>query len=138
MAESATSVGSLTFFGLFAMSAFALFYASPARRARPTESAVPGHRPTCLFSGSRGITAPAPACPLHPQTSYWLGDANEMVAINTILIIVNGRPPGTPSPRRMPELFAGKGGELAACSSKRSVNHLHDWLSRRRRRESYA
>ena len=55
-----------------------------------------------------------PACPLHPQTSYWLGDANEMVAINTILIIVNGGP-GTPLPRRrLPELFAGKGGELAA------------------------
>src|SRR5271163_1772669 len=29
------------------------------------------------------------ACPLHPQTSYWLGDTNEMAAINTILIIVN-------------------------------------------------
>src|SRR3954469_15834042 len=97
MAESATSVGSLTFFGLFAMSAFALFYASPAR-ARPAESAVPRHRPTCLFGGSRGITAPAPACPLHPQTSYWLGDANEMVAINTILIIVNGGP-SAPSDR---------------------------------------
>ena len=25
----------------------------------------------------------------HPETSYWLGDANEMPAINTILIIVN-------------------------------------------------
>jgi hypothetical protein len=25
----------------------------------------------------------------HPETSYWLGDANEMAAINTILIIVN-------------------------------------------------
>jgi hypothetical protein len=28
-------------------------------------------------------------CPLHPKTSYWLSDANEMAAIKTILIIVN-------------------------------------------------
>jgi hypothetical protein len=39
-----------------------------------------------------------------------------MVAINTILIIVNGRPPGAPGARRLPELFAEKGGELAACT----------------------
>ncbi len=45
---------------------------------------------------SRPVSSPAvrkrdrwPACPLHPQTSYWLSDANEMAAINTILIIVN-------------------------------------------------
>jgi hypothetical protein len=30
------------------------------------------------------------ASPPLPQTSYWLGDANEMVAVKTILIIVNG------------------------------------------------
>jgi hypothetical protein len=29
----------------------------------------------------------------HPETSYWLGDANEMAAINTILIIVNSMAP---------------------------------------------
>jgi hypothetical protein len=29
----------------------------------------------------------------HPETSYWLGDANEMAAINTILIIVNNAGP---------------------------------------------
>ena len=29
----------------------------------------------------------------HPETSYWLGDANEMAAINTILIIVNSTAP---------------------------------------------
>ena len=33
----------------------------------------------------------ASASPLHPKTSYGLGDANEMVAINTILIIVNSK-----------------------------------------------
>jgi hypothetical protein len=33
--------------------------------------------------------APSAACPLHPQTSYWLSDANEMVPIKTFLIIVN-------------------------------------------------
>jgi hypothetical protein len=27
----------------------------------------------------------------HPETSYWLSGANEMAAINTILIIVNSR-----------------------------------------------
>ena len=32
---------------------------------------------------------PSTACPLHPETSYWLRDANEMVAIKTFLIIVN-------------------------------------------------
>jgi hypothetical protein len=29
----------------------------------------------------------------HPETSYWQGDANEMAAINTILIIVNSAAP---------------------------------------------
>jgi len=29
----------------------------------------------------------------HPETSYWQGDANEMAAINTILIIVNSSTP---------------------------------------------
>jgi hypothetical protein len=29
----------------------------------------------------------------HPETSYWQGDANEMAAINTILIIVNNAAP---------------------------------------------
>jgi hypothetical protein len=36
---------------------------------------------------------PSAACPLHPQTSYWLSDANEMLAINTFLIIVNSFKP---------------------------------------------
>src|SRR5258707_1191791 len=89
MAESATSVGSLTFFGLFAM-----FSLSPLLRI-PDESRgsrEPRYRPTCLERCQRDHW-PHPACPLHPQTSYWLGDANEMLAINTILIIVNGGPP---------------------------------------------
>src|SRR3954447_24341646 len=89
MAESATSVGSLTFFGLFAM-----FSLSPLLRvprggsAQPQASAVP----YCIERFQRDHR-PHLACPLHPQTSYWLGDANEMLAINTILIIVNGGPP---------------------------------------------
>src|SRR3954469_18542290 len=94
MAESATSVGSLTFFGLFAM-----FSLSPLLRV-PDESRgsrEPRYRPTC-FERYQRDHRPHLACPLHPQSSYWLGDANEMVAINTILIIVNGGP-SAPSDR---------------------------------------
>jgi hypothetical protein len=36
----------------------------------------------------RKACPPAP-CPLHPQTSYWQSDTNEMAAIKTFLIIVN-------------------------------------------------
>jgi hypothetical protein len=50
-------------------------------------------QPSHLLCAARAGPLARPACPLHPQTSYWLGDANEMVAINTILIIVNGGPP---------------------------------------------
>ena len=46
-----------------------------------------------------------------------LGDANEMVAINTILIIVNGGPPVIATTGRSGNLFAEKGGELAARSA---------------------
>jgi hypothetical protein len=42
---------------------------------------------SCPKSGTQAY--PWSACPLQPQTSYWLSDANEMVAINTFLIIVN-------------------------------------------------
>src|SRR4051812_49812807 len=89
MAESATSVGSLTFFGLFAMFSLSPLLRVPrealrSRKPQPSHTAIErlqrDHRPHL-------------ACPLHPQTSYWLGDANEMLAINTILIIVNGGPP---------------------------------------------
>jgi hypothetical protein len=39
--------------------------------------------------------ADCPACPVLPQTSYWLGPSNEMAGIKNILIIVNanGRKP---------------------------------------------
>src|ERR1700750_1454521 len=112
MAESATSVGSLTFFGLFAMSAFALFYASPASAPRKLRRPVTSHMPVSAVRARPR----APACPLHPQTSYWLGEANEMVAINTILIIVNGGRPIPPVSGRLGNLFGEKGGELAARS----------------------
>ena len=42
-----------------------------------------------LFAPRGTQARPSAACPLHPQTSYWLSDANEMVAIKTFLIIVN-------------------------------------------------
>src|SRR3954467_13377694 len=105
MAESATSVGSLTFFGLFAMFSLSPLVASPGE-ARTNANL---DRPICL-SGAGAARGP-PACPLHPQTSYWLGDANEMVAINTILIIVNGAP--------LPRLNPGLAGTL---SSKKAAN----------------
>jgi hypothetical protein len=59
------------------------FYASGelAKRPRKPESR--------LFCPAERKRAPTAACPLHPQTSYWLSDANEMVAIKTFLIIVN-------------------------------------------------
>ena len=44
------------------------------------------------LQGRETATLP-PACPPHPETSYWLGGANEMAAINTILIIVNSPAP---------------------------------------------
>jgi hypothetical protein len=69
-------------FAMFSLSPRFTFYC-PADLARP-------------FASDRRSGPPAvrkrdhgSACPLHPQTSYWLSDANEMAAINTILIIVN-------------------------------------------------
>src|SRR3979490_772593 len=57
----------------------------------------------------------------HPETSYWQGDANEMVAINTILIIVNSRarkgltvPQNSCSGGRIWATLRQKQGELAA------------------------
>src|SRR5947209_16178367 len=81
-----------------------------------------------------GPSRPRPACPLHPQTSYWLGDANEMVAINTILIIVNGGPAaapprsGIPRPPPLGRNFPGKRRRTWGFWPKRSVNHSRDWL----------
>src|SRR6202021_4061712 len=92
MAESATSVGSLTFLGLFAMCSLSprfTYYASSlyASRKFPCANAPAGSTP-CHPARHQSPVVP-PACPLDPETSYWLGDANEMAAINTILIIVN-------------------------------------------------
>ena len=86
MAESATSVGSLTFLGLFAM-----FSLSPLTFTHPADLAQCPPQARSRHHAPRGTQArPSPAaCPLHPQTSYWLSDANEMAAIKTILIIVN-------------------------------------------------
>ena len=81
----------------------------------PAGAASLGTVPPC-FERFQRDHRPHLACPLHPQTSYWLGDANEMAAINTILIIVNGSPPDALNGGRFRELFAGKGGELAALA----------------------
>src|ERR1700722_12208000 len=99
MAESATSVGSLTFLGLFAMFSLSprfTFYASYFLRvlrvpeeSRANAPASSNRYPPCAVQ-KRGRP---PACPPHPQTSYWLGVTNEMAAINTILIIVNSTTP---------------------------------------------
>ena len=71
MAESATSVGSLAFFGLFAIF-------SPRPSFYVTRPGSLANVPRKLETG-----------PNAPRTSYWLGGPNEMAAINTILIIVN-------------------------------------------------
>jgi hypothetical protein len=42
-----------------------------------------------LRSASTPVQKLGLACPLHPQTSYWESDTNEMAAIKTFLIIVN-------------------------------------------------
>jgi hypothetical protein len=74
----------LTFLGLFAMFSLSplTLYASGWLADVPA-SWKPGSSP------ERSASAPSAACPLHPQTSYWQSDANEMVAIKTFLIIVN-------------------------------------------------
>ena len=87
MAESATSVGSFTFLGVFAMVSLCplTFYASgescvlcpPQARSRKTcPLSVADARNRAAFRYIR-------------KTSYWQSDANEMAAIKTILIIVN-------------------------------------------------
>jgi hypothetical protein len=64
-------VGSLAFFGLFA-----IFSPRPSFYVTRPESLA--NVPRKLETG-----------PNAPRTSYWLGGPNEMAAINTILIIVN-------------------------------------------------
>src|SRR6478735_5626002 len=85
MAERATSVGSLIFLGLFAISVHALVLRKPqVRVAAASPVADPSPKPV---PGAAIATA---RCRSLPPTSYWLGVSNEMVVINTILIIVNG------------------------------------------------
>src|SRR3954462_15675298 len=108
MAESATSVGSLTFFGLFAMFSLSPLLRVP-REALPSRKPQPSHTAIERFQRDH---RPHLACPLHPQTSYWLGDANEMLAINTILIIVNGGRPLIPTPAGPPKPFPRKRAEM--------------------------
>jgi hypothetical protein len=61
---------------------------------------------------------PSVGLSLHPKTSYWLGDAKEMAAINTILIIVNSKGLTVPQNSRpgtqIETTFRQKQGELAA------------------------
>src|SRR5260370_41322095 len=88
MAESATSVGSLTFLGLFAMFSLSprFTFTHPgeycANAPRKLEADPMPH------AGRKNATLP-PACPLHPGTSYSLVGADEIPASTTILIIVN-------------------------------------------------
>jgi hypothetical protein len=51
-----------------------------------------GDRKTCPLSGIKAAQLRA-LFRFIRQTSYWLSDANEMAAINTILIIVNSNVP---------------------------------------------
>jgi hypothetical protein len=85
MAESATSVGSLTLVGLFAMisqPSILLFRMPEALQEHPLQSRY--HR-----RASHGDEArPSARLVRHIQvTSYWLRDAKEMAGVNTILII---------------------------------------------------
>ena len=65
-----------------------LLYTRPAGLARLSQAVKPVLSPSAARKRDRG-----PACPRDPETSYWLRDANEMAAINTILIIVNNAAP---------------------------------------------
>src|SRR3954462_11321660 len=131
MAESATSVGSLTFFGLFAMFSLSPLLRVP-REALPSRKPQPSHTAIERFQRDH---RPHLACPLHPQTSYWLGDANEMLAINTILIIVNAA--GLSSPcRQVGVPFRRKRRRTCGSFCKGSINHFRDWLARPPRPES--
>src|SRR5690606_38300107 len=99
--ERATSVGSLTFLGLFAISVHALVLRNPqvcAAAASPVADPSPKLVPGAAIATAR--------CRSFPPTSYWLSVSNEMVVINTILIIVNGR-------RRQPFDHRESNGETA-------------------------
>jgi hypothetical protein len=103
-----------------------------------------------LASSKTGITPSGakrdrrPACPLHPETSYWLGDAKEMAAINTILIIVNNTPqyglaaPKTPlRAAQLGRLFGKKAANLRLWP-QRFINQSRDWLGPNAGAESMA
>src|ERR1700692_2444937 len=127
MAESATSVGSLTFLGLFAMFSlspsfyFLLFTHLTSTRPGTVRANAPASSKPVSHLARRVSAAVRRLVPPHPETSYWQGGANEMAAINTILIIVNSRmPQGLTSPQNShaPCLIGAslrpKNGELAA------------------------
>ena len=85
MAESATSVGSFAFFGLFAMVSLSprYLYASGAVAIVP-HSREAGNMPVNGPKARRRALVR-----IIQKTSYWQSDTNEMAAIKTILIIVN-------------------------------------------------
>jgi hypothetical protein len=95
MAESATSVGSLTFLELFAMFSLSprvTFYlpilVSIVRTPfAKLEARLMPPRDREAANASAGVVR------YHPGASYWQGDAKEMAAIKTILIIVNSMRP---------------------------------------------
>ena len=108
------------------------FYATRQSLANVPRKLEAGHHAP---RGTQARPSP-PACPLHPETSYWLGDANEMAAINTILIIVNST---APKALQIHKILAGTS-QLRQLSVKnkanlrlyteRSVNHFRDWLAK--------
>ena len=112
-----------------------LFYASGGSFAKVAS------RPPVLAARQEDLSMP-PACPPLQQTSYWLGDANEMVAVKTFLIIVNGgsvrKKSGSESHgshtflQNIAEIWT-----LRRVSTARIGNHFRDLLcaaGRRRRR----
>jgi hypothetical protein len=76
---------------MFSLSPRVTFYASPrgeSFRERCSRSSKPD-----FPNAGRESAVIARLVRHHPETSYWQGDANEMAAINTILIIVNNAAP---------------------------------------------
>jgi hypothetical protein len=78
----------LTFLGLFAMLSLSPRSIFCARRHSPANA--PRKSPTGVVprAAERGHSQAGLSATI-ADTSYWLGEANEMAAINTILIIVN-------------------------------------------------
>jgi len=61
---------------------------SPVNRANAPRKPKTGIKP--IFADARPRER---ACPLIRRASYWVADAKEMAALNTILIIVNSTSP---------------------------------------------